>query len=1498
MPGMILDGIFAAETIDSSGEVFEVEGADISSLTTDGFVNYEHKDDTPKDKIGRIVYAKKILKEEDCENERQRMYWKFVKVPFVYGKARLFDAGGHEGAKAAAASIRDMVANGEKPVFRWSIEGSTLQKKDNRLVRTMCRGVALTWKPCNKAAISGVLSDPENKSTKKDSDDALAALTTKHEIPGRQVLGGSVEVDVSPIIDPTVEDVADEALEKTMTGSVGDVAPSALTGGAALVREEIIGADKKKFRNQAKAAARDYDPHEHGPFKKFLKMRLPEASDEFIEHFSNAIDDFRMKKAEDGADIGLTPPKIDWEPPKNKNPLEAQPKTKIGTKITEGGRFETNSMRTGKVSLPGDRKFLHFHAPNEGKNADLYYNLLHADDPAKTPDLDPEEREKILNTVHRPFTRAAHNWLEINKLAREGKLPPGAIHLAGIFAAMSPNTSTAVQELYFGHYMDFTKEKGMDFTSPIPDNLQTEFHKLLNGERLPEFMNDYYVHNQPSEADYYDEDTGESQNKNPGASLADRPQGRPLIKFHELYPFLVGLSQKFRDDGRAMAGFLMHGKHVNKEADRRIAQGKEPIQDPTGLPRVEGFGPKLARYATAMFGGGNMLVNDRHMMRALFDIPLDAKEAVQHVVSSLSRPQAERLLEALDNHFYQRHPAVKKVLDMYPDKFKNPEQATFLGFWLAWLLHPHYEKARGMPSLAQHGGTDHGPYFQAVKDLLDKSKIPHDMADYGQPWNEGSTDFDFGANTQKSEDPWIASTATLPTRIAHAMKHIEARFGQNPAMFFYYMHGVPALLASERAQSNSKKFVRKMQYFALELKRLTKAYPEVQPTGEKTQENNQPPLTPGGDIKPIFFNGETVLPGHARLREGFAPKSANQQVKDWHVLKQDSNYLYVHPALGEGQVINHADVRKWPAHNQGHAFDVIRGPQPATPNKNALVDMNVHGIPEYLMSKEQFDLAHGIDFEEEDPKGNVPDHFKKGIVSGTWRKVGPNKDKIGYVKPNALGGPTGMRSMSEAEGLYHNLAKHFFGLGKYVPTVTVFRHPKSGGMYSVIEGIPGAAHLKGGNLTQEDTLLRTRDEHGDLDKMLLMNSILTNSDRHDFNYMFGNNNSTFHLIDHGYTLHGRHGLYDLPGYYDRYHEATGSHGYQPMHPEAVEWLRSLDADKMGEMMSKHRAPPSVVSVAVDRLKAMQDYLAHNPEADAREIYGYADEANGSTNYTYRNARKARLRNSPEGRAELARQEAEQKKAQNKYRQPGRIAQAAQNLVDGLSAFDGATHRIKSLAEVFGVDPSGKQPEEIKAELLEAMKGRLTQKVDDIQASRQRNKDEWNRRLVDDMVEVAANREVHNRKEDKKMFPGTKQTLIGTTLQGDRLEEVGMFLGVPPEEGEDDAAYRARIQDAVLSQIMDKADAKERKAKEAHDWELEQNRLNVERVNADEKQEARERRDSLEAQVKRQKPEIQEIINAKEGMKPGAPMINKGRRRKKITLPGQRSLIPGMGKEKK
>jgi hypothetical protein len=308
--GMLLDGIGASEHVDSSGEILDVKGCDIQDVK-DGVavINYEHKDDSPTDVIGRLVYAKKIYSAEDCDDDRQLMYWKKSGVPYIYIIGELMDQDGHQGAKDAAAIVRHYHTRKLPIVARWSIEGSTLDKDKNasRLKRSIFKRIALTLKPCNKDATSGVLFDPfEGKSAKKD--ESLKSITDKidkFEHPMYTKLGGAMEVECMPWID--------------------DMTKKELT------KEEELKAKFKKI-------VKEWDGS--GDLKAFVKSNLPEISDEFLDKFATVADNYqvKVKKFEQLEETIYKLVKASEEVTKESDPKKNLPNVEFGGKQVKPGK--------------------------------------------------------------------------------------------------------------------------------------------------------------------------------------------------------------------------------------------------------------------------------------------------------------------------------------------------------------------------------------------------------------------------------------------------------------------------------------------------------------------------------------------------------------------------------------------------------------------------------------------------------------------------------------------------------------------------------------------------------------------------------------------------------------------------------------------------------------------------------------------------------------------------------------------------------------------------------------------------------------------------------------------------------------------------------------------------------------------------------------------------------------------------------------------------------
>lgn len=309
--GMILDGPISVLSHDSSGEVLDLAGLDITELEEhNGTVNYEHQSakkngTNGEETVGVITYARKIMSAKDCEDDRQKTWWNRVQLPFLYCRMRLFDGAGHAGAKALAAAIRDQVANNEKILLRWSVEGSTLKKVGNVLKRCVARAVALTWRPCNKACDNGLLEDPNapegfsKKPGHKDKD-ILDSITEKTETivnPMFMPLGKGSEYEY---------DSSD--LEKAFSAGMPTTAPGNLLGGAALQANKPKIKQKAMIHQAVAAMTKFGKPKNFNKlaFKSFVKANVQDVSDAFLDHFADMVEDLyvrpsllRVKKSED-----------------------------------------------------------------------------------------------------------------------------------------------------------------------------------------------------------------------------------------------------------------------------------------------------------------------------------------------------------------------------------------------------------------------------------------------------------------------------------------------------------------------------------------------------------------------------------------------------------------------------------------------------------------------------------------------------------------------------------------------------------------------------------------------------------------------------------------------------------------------------------------------------------------------------------------------------------------------------------------------------------------------------------------------------------------------------------------------------------------------------------------------------------------------------------------------------------------------------------------------
>jgi hypothetical protein len=162
--------------MDSSGERIIVKGMDISSLERgEGVLNWEHKNENASHIVGKILKAKKIFSEEDCEDQNQLHFWNKGKAPFVYIVGELFDGVGHQQAQEIAAMLKyDSMSRSEgtskKNTINFSVEGAKLEKQGNDIVKSIARKVTVTVTPCNKAAVAEEMLQQPSEPVQKNSN--------------------------------------------------------------------------------------------------------------------------------------------------------------------------------------------------------------------------------------------------------------------------------------------------------------------------------------------------------------------------------------------------------------------------------------------------------------------------------------------------------------------------------------------------------------------------------------------------------------------------------------------------------------------------------------------------------------------------------------------------------------------------------------------------------------------------------------------------------------------------------------------------------------------------------------------------------------------------------------------------------------------------------------------------------------------------------------------------------------------------------------------------------------------------------------------------------------------------------------------------------------------------------------------------------------------------------------------------------------------------------
>jgi hypothetical protein len=156
----VIDGIGASEALDTSGEIVDVKGIDITSLVG-GVFNWEHKKDLPTQVVGKILKAKKIFGPDDCENEREAYFWAKCQVPFVYVLGELLDDYTDVAKHLAGIFKYDFDHRNQtaKNIVSFSIEWAKIPGAVDgmRITRSIARKVTICVDPANQTAAAEMI---------------------------------------------------------------------------------------------------------------------------------------------------------------------------------------------------------------------------------------------------------------------------------------------------------------------------------------------------------------------------------------------------------------------------------------------------------------------------------------------------------------------------------------------------------------------------------------------------------------------------------------------------------------------------------------------------------------------------------------------------------------------------------------------------------------------------------------------------------------------------------------------------------------------------------------------------------------------------------------------------------------------------------------------------------------------------------------------------------------------------------------------------------------------------------------------------------------------------------------------------------------------------------------------------------------------------------------------------------------------------------------------
>jgi hypothetical protein len=633
-----------------------------------------------------------------------------------------------------------------------------------------------------------------------------------------------------------------------------------------------------------------------------------------------------------------------------------------------------------------------------------------------------------------------------------------------------------------------------------------------------------------------------------------------MTGYAKMHAPLQELLARHKGDARGAAEEMMfHKNEQGKWNNRRrigLANGKPDMGEYPGMS-ISGLAPKTARYALAMMGGGNIHVPDTHFTRNLFGLnrELDSK-SIAAIKNVMWNEKNAHILNGIDRYYAKNHDAVKHMLNhpQWGHLFKNPEDAVFPAFWKHWMAIVPHEQARGHKVNGYNELTDHKPFWEAIAPHMKKS--------------EGSSN--------------------LPMQTAQQHAEWQLQYGEIPAMLLYYRHLLPQLLAAG-GQREAQSLVRKAQELQVEVfakgdrTDVSRAH-SVGNLAQRLDAKNPMPGADNADFagrmadkegvkdRPITFQNRKVRPGKAvNTRTGVG----------YNLLGHSPSHFFAvmdHIAPHEGW--SDKDLVKIPRDQK----DLEIASYPESVDEPSVVNAELHGVPGFVNHPGSKALAHGFNFESKTKNADSG----AAQASSFWAKSPQGKHV--YVKANAQnwmseGYADGPWNTARREGVYHNMAHDFFGLGQYVPDVAVVANPKTGREHALISHVDGDVAEK----VDDKALAGAFGKAGnDVQKMAVMNAIMGNRDRHEGNWMAGKDG--IKLIDH--NLIGTTNESPMTPtylYYGRGNHTSQSFGDEPMTPETHTWVKSLKRDELRNQLMKYGMPQDAIDYSVARLEYLQNH---------------------------------------------------------------------------------------------------------------------------------------------------------------------------------------------------------------------------------------------------------------------------------------------------------------------